>query len=337
MRKICLVCLVHESFDFANIIKMALAELEVDVELIKVSYFSLSDLTNNRLLRLKKLLRQKAADRFVVFFPDTTELFLQEADFILVYSAYRSWFRPKKMRVIPHLWTPVGLPGRVDDLTWREKPPLRIGFMGRSHATSRLARFILKVPNCLKMSLLQGNHLRHANLIALLNELRISILNINTFPRIEAIQVLLAKRQNRDVAAHFEMVERQSFGGTEQEISEYKTHLKDNTYILCARGSENYSFRLYETLNYGRIPVIVDTEMVLPKEISWDRLSIIVPYSGYTSLGGIYSAILRDYESRSANDFVQRQREAFSTMTELRTMRWVSDLAKDIAQNCGLP
>jgi hypothetical protein len=332
MRKICLVCLVHESFDIANIIKTALAELQVDVELIKVPHFSFSDLTSDRLLRLKKLLQLKALDQFVIFFPDTTELFLQEADFMLVYSAYRSWFSPKKMRVIPHLWTPVGLPAKVDDLTWKEKPPLRIGFMGRLHGTSRLASFILKVPNRLKKWLLQGNHLRHANLIAQLNELGISILNVNTFPRIEAFQILLEKSQDRDIAADLEI-----FGGTEQEICEYKNHLKKNTYIICARGSENYSFRLYETLNYGRIPVIVDTEMVLPKEINWDRLSIVVPYNGYKSLEGIYDAILRDYESRSANEFFQRQREAFSAMTELRTMRWVRGLAKDIAKTAGLP
>ena len=133
----------------------------------------------------------------------------------------------------------------------------------------------------------------------------------------------MAKSQDRNVAADFDIVERQSFEGTEQEICEYKKHLKENTYIICARGSENYSFRLYETLNYGRIPVIVDTEMVLPKEINWERLSIVVPYNGYKSLEGIYDAILRDYESRSANEFFLRQREAFSAVTELRTMHWV--------------
>ena len=193
MRKICLVFLVQKNFDFGNIIKTALAELQVDVELIEVPYFGFSDLTNDRLLWLRTLLQQKASDQFVIFFPGTTELFLQEADFMLVYSAYRNWFSPEKMRVIPHLWTPVGSPAKIDNLTWRVKPPLRIGFMGRSHATSRLASFILKTPNALKKWLLQGKYLRHANLIAQLNDRRISIQNINTFPRIEAIQVLLGK------------------------------------------------------------------------------------------------------------------------------------------------
>ena len=327
MRKICFVCLKNESFDLAAIFKAALAELKADVEIIRIPHFFLSGLTNVRLRSLKKLLKQKSSDAFVIFFPDSTELFLQEADLMILFSAYRSWFSQTKMRVIPHLWTSAGFPENVNDLTWKVKPPLRIGFMGRSHATSRLATFILKSPKSFREWLLQGNYLRHANLIALLGALGISIVNINSFPRIEAIQILRAKSQNRDIAANFDIVERRSFGGTEQEMSEYKDHLKKNTYIICARGSENYSFRLYEALNFGRIPVIVDTDMVLPKEIDWDRISIIVPYK---SLHGLYDAIVRDYDSRSGDDFLARQQEAFSTVRELRTMRWVKDLASEV-------
>ena len=154
---------------------------------------------------------------------------------------------------------------------------------------------------------------------------------MNAFPRIEAIQILLAKSQEHGIGT-VDIIERSSFYGTEREVFAYQNHLKRNTYIICARGSENYSFRLYETLNFGRVPVIVDTEMELPKEINWDRLSIVVPYN---SVESIYDAILRDYESRSADDFLQRQREAFSTMTELRTMRWVRRLAKEIAIPAG--
>jgi hypothetical protein len=50
------------------------------------------------------------------------------------------------------------------------------------------------------------------------------------------------------------------------------------TYVVCPRGTENYSFRIYEALGRGKIPVIIDTDMVLPKEIDWDHLSIRIPY-----------------------------------------------------------
>jgi Exostosin family len=334
MRKICFVCLAHESFDIAAIFETALAELKVDIEIIRLPHFFLSALTNDRFYSLKKLLKQKSSDAFVIFFPDTAELFMKEADFTVVFSAYRSWFSQNRMRVIPHLWTPVRLPENVDDLTWTEKPPMQIGFMGRSHETSRLANFILKFPNWIKEWLLQGNYLRYPYLIAQLNELGISTQFINAFPRAETIRILRTKSRNHDIGVDLEIIEeRQDFGGTEQERKKnYKHHLKKNTYIVCPRGSENYSFRIYEALNFGRIPVIVDTDVVLPKEINWDRLSIIVPYK---SLHGLYDAIVQDYESRSGDDFLARQQEAFSTMTELRSMRWVKDLASELSNLAG--
>jgi hypothetical protein len=41
-------------------------------------------------------------------------------------------------------------------------------------------------------------------------------------------------------------------------------------YVLCARGTGNYSYRLYEALSLGRIPVFVDTDCVLPYDFAID-------------------------------------------------------------------
>ncbi len=238
MTKICIVCLVHGNFEIVANFERALAQLKVDAEIVIIPHFFLSGLTKDRFHSLTKLLKDKSSEAFVVFFPDSTELFLGEADFMVVFSAYRSWFNKKKMRVIPHLWTPVALPDNVDDLTWKEKPPFRIGFMGRSHATSRLASFTLQSPGWIKKWLLRGSFLRHANLIAQLNELGISIQFINAFPRIETIRLLHAMSQNHNIAAELDIVE-QGLGGSEQDKIDYRNHLKRNTYIICPRGTEN--------------------------------------------------------------------------------------------------
>ena len=295
MRNICFVSIAQEGLDVAAIFEPALQNMKFDVEIVRIPHFFLSDLTNDRLFSLKKLLKKKSSDAFVIFFPDTAELFLQEADLMLVFSAYRSWFSQNTMRVIPHMWTPVGLPENVKELTWTEKPPIQIGFMGRSHETSTLANVVLKSPTWIKDWLLQGRFLQYPKLIAQLNEFGISTQFINTFSRIETIKSLRAKGRNYNIAVDFAIVEeRHNFVRTEHEMKkDYKNHLKKNTYIICPRGSENYSFRIYEALNFGRIPVILDTDVVLPKEINWDRLSIIVPYK---SMQGLYDAIVQDYE-----------------------------------------
>jgi hypothetical protein len=45
---------------------------------------------------------------------------------------------------------------------------------------------------------------------------------------------------------------------------EYFDNLVESDYVVCARGAGNFSYRLYETLSCGRIPVFVDTDCVLP-------------------------------------------------------------------------
>jgi hypothetical protein len=43
-----------------------------------------------------------------------------------------------------------------------------------------------------------------------------------------------------------------------------------NIYNICCRGTENYSIRFYETLCMGRIPVLVDSDIVLPFDTKID-------------------------------------------------------------------
>jgi hypothetical protein len=51
---------------------------------------------------------------------------------------------------------------------------------------------------------------------------------------------------------------------------EYVRNMVDNDYVLCARGAGNFSYRLYETLSCGRIPIFVDTDCVLPYDFRVD-------------------------------------------------------------------
>jgi hypothetical protein len=62
--------------------------------------------------------------------------------------------------------------------------------------------------------------------------------------------------------------------------------LSDNQYSLCVRGRGNFSYRFYESLAMRRIPVLVDTECVLPfdNEIDWDSVIVRVPSSNISSI-----------------------------------------------------
>lgn len=63
-------------------------------------------------------------------------------------------------------------------------------------------------------------------------------------------------------------------------------------YVLCIRGTGNYSGRLYMALSAGRIPVVLDTDVVIPYE---ERLHIVkIPIH---SLHKISDIILEHFEN----------------------------------------
>lgn len=62
---------------------------------------------------------------------------------------------------------------------------------------------------------------------------------------------------------------------------EYVEHMMRNDYIFCPRGAGNYSTRLFETVAAGRIPILIDTHLVMPfaDVIPWQEIAVWVPIS----------------------------------------------------------
>lgn len=69
------------------------------------------------------------------------------------------------------------------------------------------------------------------------------------------------------------------FGAAQRSRREFVDNMVGSDYVLCLRGGGNFSYRLYETLSCGRIPVFVDTDCVLPYEgwIDWRAHCVWVP------------------------------------------------------------
>jgi hypothetical protein len=80
----------------------------------------------------------------------------------------------------------------------------------------------------------------------------------------------------------------------------------ESDYVLCARGFGNYSLRLYETLCLGRIPVIIDSDMVLPFEsqIEWKDYAIVVPQERVEDTAQIVQVY---HNALSSDEFVAMQ------------------------------
>lgn len=73
----------------------------------------------------------------------------------------------------------------------------------------------------------------------------------------------------------------------EQSRTEYVENMLESDYVLCVRGKGNYSYRLYETLSCGRIPLLVDTGGGLPfsEWIDWRRYCVWVEADDLPRIG----------------------------------------------------
>ncbi|GAB4233191.1 MAG: hypothetical protein Kow0049_16500 [Stanieria sp.] len=93
-----------------------------------------------------------------------------------------------------------------------------------------------------------------------------------------------------------------------KQNDQFIQNMVDSNYILCCRGSGNYSFRFYEALSCGRIPVFINTDCVLPYdfEIDWKQYCIWIEENELS----IIDQKINDFHDKiSAKEFVELQYE----------------------------
>lgn len=76
----------------------------------------------------------------------------------------------------------------------------------------------------------------------------------------------------------------------EQRAKEYIDVLGGSHFVLCPRGIGTSSIRLYETLEAGRVPVIIADHWVPPEETDWS-FAIQVKENNISSLPGLLKAL----------------------------------------------
>jgi len=89
---------------------------------------------------------------------------------------------------------------------------------------------------------------------------------------------------------------------------EFLQNMLESDYVLCARGGGNFSYRLYETLSCGRIPVFIDTDCVLPYdfEIDWKKYCVWMDEKEIDSIG---DRVAEFHASLTPQDFLTLQGE----------------------------
>ena len=99
---------------------------------------------------------------------------------------------------------------------------------------------------------------------------------------------------------------------------EFCQNIIDSDYVVCCSGYENYSIRFYETLSLGRIPILVNTDCVLPYdfEIDWKKYCVWIDES---ELSFIAEKVIDFHNQLSDQDFINLQYECRKIWEE-----WIS-------------
>jgi hypothetical protein len=88
--------------------------------------------------------------------------------------------------------------------------------------------------------------------------------------------------------------------------SEFLENMRSSLFIVCVRGAGNFSYRLYETLMMGRIPILVHTDGMYPATERLMRVCVCVDWSAIGT-GRLVEAVRAFHEAHyGALDEAQR-------------------------------
>ncbi len=89
---------------------------------------------------------------------------------------------------------------------------------------------------------------------------------------------------------------------------DYLKNMTDNCFIICMRGAGNFSYRLYETMMMGRIPIIINSDQVFPFEkfIDYNNTSIMIDISNIDNMENI---IFKWIENKTEQDILDIQKK----------------------------
>lgn len=108
-------------------------------------------------------------------------------------------------------------------------------------------------------------------------------------------------------------------------VQEFIKNIQNNHLTLCSRGAGNWSARFYQVLSLGRIPVVVNTDMILPFEnhIHWkDKIVLCNDEKEITN------AIRQFWNT---NDIVQAQQECKQLYDAyLAPEKWCDWIVKEV-------
>ena len=93
-------------------------------------------------------------------------------------------------------------------------------------------------------------------------------------------------------------------------IQEFNNNIDENLFTFCYRGAGNFSYRLYQTLMMGRIPILINTDCVFPFSEQYDlhSLGIIIDEKDINENNIDIIQIIKDYYETNKHNVLDIQK-----------------------------
>jgi hypothetical protein len=120
-------------------------------------------------------------------------------------------------------------------------------------------------------------------------------------------RITVANKLLKEIPKKCDFIINNSWGNLDDPLKFFK-NIKNNLYGLCVRGGANCSFRLGEVLMMGRIPILIDTDCILPFPdlIPYDTNFIRIPIE---KIDDMVNIIENYHESHTEEELIQIQKE----------------------------
>lgn len=151
-----------------------------------------------------------------------------------------------------------------------------------------------------------------------IRDARYRAMSLGYFWRTRALRVL---EKSDKVACSFDAQDMYSSSTSVPRTPEERKQMREqfvqrvqgSDYALDVRGNANASLRLYEILSLGRIPVILDTERILPfsDAVDWSRFSLTVDFRDINYLPDIIADFHASLPPERFEDMQRAAREAY--------------------------
>lgn len=102
-------------------------------------------------------------------------------------------------------------------------------------------------------------------------------------------------------------------GDKEKNRHEFVENILDSDYSLVVRGDANEATRFYEVLSLGRIPVLIDTSLVLPleNELNYKKFCVIIDSSDLNRAPDMLAEFHANLSSDAYLEMQKQARDAF--------------------------